>query len=54
MVKSKNVKPSRTVIELLGPWQPIEVPKPPFNLTTINLFKLFFIVLKLTSVTRLW
>lgn len=49
IVRSKNVKSSRTVIELFGPKHPIDVPKPPFNFTTINLFKLDFILLKSTS-----
>ncbi|EDK40168.1 hypothetical protein PGUG_04267 [Meyerozyma guilliermondii ATCC 6260] len=38
--KSKNVLPSLTSMTDLGPTQPIDVPNPPFNLSTANLLKL--------------
>ena len=36
-VRSRNVRSERTGITDLGPWQPIEVPRPPLSLTTTNL-----------------
>lgn len=35
-VRSRNVRSFRTAITDFGPLQPIDVPKPPFNLTTTS------------------
>jgi len=36
-VRSRKVSPFRTAITDFGPWHPMLVPRPPFNLTTTNL-----------------